>query len=145
MDFSIEALKQKLCDHEYKLTPQRRIVLEIFLQNPEKHLSAEDVYGMVRQNFPEIGLATIYRTLDLFAELDILQKIDFGDGCSRYEFSASDVHHHHHLICVGCGTVMEFEDDLLESLETIIEQKSRFKIVDHQLKFYGYCEKCISD
>ncbi|WP_418792450.1 Fur family transcriptional regulator [Phosphitispora sp. TUW77] len=142
MEFSIENLKQKLCDREYKLTPQRRIIMEMFTNNQEKHLSAEDVYGMIKQNNPEIGLATVYRTLDLFAELDILQKIDFGDGRSRYEFYTDDVHHHHHLICLECGKVMEFADDLLESLESAIEEKIRFKIIDHQLKFYGYCEKC---
>ena len=142
MEFSLETLKQKLCDREYKLTPQRRIIMEAFTRSPEKHLSAEDIYGMVKQNNPEIGLATVYRTLDLFAELDILQKMDFGDGRSRYEFCTSEVHHHHHLICLSCGKVMEFGDDLLESLESTIEKKSRFRIVDHELKFYGYCAKC---
>lgn len=142
MDHSLESVKKKLYDKEYKLTPQRKIVLEAFYDNLNKHLSAEDVYGMVKQNHPEIGLATVYRTLDLFAELDILQKMDFGDGRARYEFYESEVHHHHHLICTKCGAVAEFEDDLLDSLESAIEKKSGFQIVDHQLKFYGYCSKC---
>ncbi len=142
MAHTLDTLKQKLSDRECKLTPQRRIIMEIFSQNQGKHLSAEDVYGMVKKTHPEIGFATIYRTLDLFAELDILQKIDFGDGRGRFEFSESKVHYHHHLICLKCGSVAEFDDDLLETLESIIEKKNRFQIVDHQLKFYGYCEKC---
>lgn len=142
MKHTLETVKKKLYEKEYKLTPQRRIVLEIFMENPEKHLSAEDVYGMVKKTNPEIGLATVYRTLDLFADLDILQKMDFGDGRARYEFYESEVHHHHHLICMRCGSVAEFEDDLLEALETTIQKKNRFEIVDHQLKFYGYCKKC---
>lgn len=142
MEHTIDALRQKLCDKEYKLTPQRRIILRIFSENPDKHLSAEDVYGMVKKSHPEIGLATVYRTLDLFAELDILQKMDFGDGRGRYEFCKPEVHHHHHLVCLKCGEVTEFEDDLLDSLESIIENKSGFKIVDHDLKFFGHCDRC---
>ena len=75
----------------------------------------------------------------------MLKKINFGDGRSRYEFCNEDDHHHHHLICLNCDQVFEFEDDLLESLETIIHKKSDFKIVDHQLKFYGYCSQCQND
>ena len=142
MEHTLEDFRQKLYDREYKLTPQRRVILEAFIKNPEKHLSAEEAWGMVKQTNPEIGFATIYRTLDLFAELGILQKMDFGDGRGRYEFCESEVHHHHHLICLKCGFVAEFEKDLLESLETEIEKKNGFSIVDHQLKFYGYCEKC---
>jgi Fur family transcriptional regulator, ferric uptake regulator len=133
---------EKLSSKDYKLTPQRRIVLKVFLEHMHKHLSAEDVYSIVKVKNPEIGLATIYRTLELFAELDILQKMNFGDGRSRYEFAEDEIHHHHHLICTKCGHVTEFEDDLLESLEAHIQKKSNFKIMDHQVKFYGICEKC---
>ena len=76
-------------------------------------------------------------------KLEVLQKMDFGDGRSRYEINeTSTPHHHHHLICLGCGKVKEFEDDLLETLETTIASKSNFMIVDHQVKFYGYCQEC---
>ena len=62
---------------------------------------------------------------------------------SRYELNEKDTpHHHHHLICLACGKVKEFEDDLLETLETTISRKSNFMIVDHQVKFYGYCQEC---
>lgn len=133
---------ERLRNHSYKLTPQRQTILKAFLKNVDKHLSAEDIYMLVKNQYPEIGLATVYRTLDILAELGILQKNDFGDGRSRYEFSRHDEHHHHHLICLHCGNVSEFDDDLLESLETIINKKSQFKVVDHDLKFYGYCKKC---
>ncbi|MDI6878782.1 MAG: Fur family transcriptional regulator [Desulfitobacteriaceae bacterium] len=127
----------------YKLTPQRQTVLKIFLKHADQHLSAEDVYQLVKPLYPDIGMATVYRTLDIFADLGVLQKNDFGDGRSRYEFSRQDEHHHHHhLICLRCGSVSEFDDDLLESLETMIGKRNKFKVVDHVLKFYGYCEKC---
>ncbi|QGG48260.1 Fur family transcriptional regulator [Heliorestis convoluta] len=133
----------KIHKKEYKLTPQRQIILRALLANDEEHLSAEDVYGIVKQKHPEIGLATVYRTLELLAELDVLLKMDFGDGRLRYEFADLDgTHHHHHLICNNCGKVQEFEDDLLEGLEQTIQKNSNFKILDHQLKFFGLCAEC---
>jgi len=136
-------LREKLRERQYKLTSQRQTILQSFIDNPDRHLSAEDVYNIVRGQSPDIGLATVYRTLELLSELDILQKLDFGDGRNRYEINEmSTPHHHHHLICLSCGRVREFEDDLLETLETAIARKSKFAIVDHQLKFYGYCQEC---
>ena len=143
MTIDLSNLRQKFKEREYKLTPQRQIILQVFLDNRDKHLSAEDVHTIVRQQSNDIGLATVYRTLELLSELDVLQKMDFGDGRSRYEINENNTpHHHHHLICVSCGKVTEFEDDLLETLESAIARKSNFLIVDHQLKFYGYCQEC---
>ncbi len=143
MTIDLANLRQKFREREYKLTPQRQIILQVFIDNRDKHLSAEDVHNIVRQQSNDIGLATVYRTLELLSELDVLQKMDFGDGRSRYEINeTSTPHHHHHLICLSCGKVIEFEDDLLEELENTIAQNSNFTIVDHQVKFYGYCQEC---
>lgn len=139
----LERICQKMSEKDYRLTPQRQVILKIFLDNMDRHLSAEEVYQLVKKEHPEIGLATVYRTLELLAELDVLQKMNFGDGRSRYELSSDeDTHHHHHLICLRCQRVLEFEDDLLEELENRIEARSGFKIVNHQVKFYGYCRDC---
>lgn len=136
-------IRQKFQEKQYKLTPQRKIILEAFVDHQDEHLSAEDVHTIVRKHSSEIGLATVYRTLELFSELEVLQKMDFGDGRSRYEINEKTTpHHHHHLICLTCNKVKEFEDDLLETLETVISRKSNFLIVDHQVKFYGYCQEC---
>lgn len=138
----------KICDvlrhHSYKITPQRQTILRAFLEHGDQHLSAEETFMIVKNEYPDIGLATVYRTLELLAELEILQKNDFGDGRIRYEFSRQDEHHHHHLICLECGQVSEFDDDLLDSLEKEIEKRNDFKIIDHDLKFFGYCKKCQS-
>ena len=143
MPISISDLRQKFHDKQYKLTSQRQVILQAFLEHPNRHLSAEDVHTLVRSLAPDTGLATVYRTLELFSDLDILKKMDFGDGRSRYEINEVDTpHHHHHLICRTCGIVKEFEDDLLETLETVISRKSRFQIVDHEVKFFGYCQEC---
>lgn len=139
----MKELRQKLRENQYKLTPQRQMVLQAFLDHPNRHLSAEDVYSIVRDQSPDIGLATVYRSLELLSEMNLLQKIDFGDGRSRYEVTESGAtHHHHHLICLDCGQVKEYDDDLLEVLEASISRKHNFTIVDHEVKFYGYCHEC---
>ena len=143
MNVDLSNLRQKFKDRDYKLTPQRQVILQVFLDNRDKHLSAEDVHNIVRQQSNDIGLATVYRTLELLSELEILQKMDFGDGRSRYEINETNTpHHHHHLICLSCGRVIEFADDLMDNLENIIAKNSNFTIVDHQVKFYGYCQEC---
>lgn len=140
----MDILKNKLQEKQYKMTTQRKIILDIFVANQGKHLSAEDVHMMLREQKSDIGLATVYRTLELLSQIEILQKLDFGDGRSRFELDLhnSSQHHHHHLICLACGDVFEFADDLLEELEQKIYDKSHFKVIDHQAKFYGYCQEC---
>lgn len=141
MNHSFEKICQLLKEHNYKLTPQRRTIIEMFLENRDQHLSAEDVYDLVKQEAPDIGLATVYRTLEMLAQIGVLLKMDFGEGRLRYEFSEG-VHHHHHLICVQCGDVSEVEEDLLDLMEAKIEEEEGFTIIDHQVKFFGMCKKC---
>jgi Fur family ferric uptake transcriptional regulator len=137
----LEKLCEKLRQHEYKVTLQRQIILRTFLNNQERHLSAEDVYNLIRADHPEIGLATVYRTVELFADLEILRKLNLGDGRSRYEFMDA-AKHHHHLVCLKCGYVIEFEEDMLDGVEKKLAGQSGFEITDHRVKFYGYCRNC---
>lgn len=128
----------------YKLTNQRKDILNAMYDNRHEHLSSEDVYDIVSKENPELGIATVYRTLQLFEKLNIVYKINFDDGLSRYELNlGNENHHHHHLICLECGKVKEVELDLLESLENEIEKEENFKIIDHNVKFYGYCNQCL--
>lgn len=143
--FGLADLRGKLSAGGYKMTPQRKEILQIFVEHSDyHHMSAEDVYKILREKDSEIGLATVYRALDLLSELGILVQIDFGDGCARYELNTADpnVHHHHHLICIKCKKVIEFEEDLLDELETDIADKSGFQIINHEVKFFGYCSDC---
>ena len=79
----------------------------------------------------------------MLEELGFLHRIEFGDGKSRYEAATNDsAHAHHHLICLSCGTVLEFDDDLMETLESFVSRTADFQITDHQVKFYGYCSEC---
>ena len=146
--FGLKDLREKLSERGYKMTPQRKEILKIFVEHPDSHhMSAEDVYSILRENESEIGLATVYRALDLLSELGILVHVDFGDGCARYELNTSDpkVHHHHHLICGKCKKVIEFEEDLLDDLEETIAEESDFQILNHEVKFFGYCKDCRPD
>ncbi|MGF7431537.1 Fur family transcriptional regulator [Thermoanaerobacterium thermosaccharolyticum] len=138
----IDDIKESLKQKGFKLTTQRRAILDVIIENREKHLSSEEIYDLVKEKYPEIGLATVYRTLQLFDELGVIYKLNFDDGRSRYELYHNEDHQHHHLICLKCGSVIEMEGDLLENLEEAIENTKNFQIVDHNVKFFGYCSKC---
>lgn len=146
VNIDIDALKENLKQKGYKLTPQRRSILDIIIEKEGLHLTVEEIYDEVKKVCPEIGLATVYRTVLLFEELNVLCKLDLNDGCSRYELVHEDEQHrHHHLICNNCKSVFEVEDDLLEDLEERIEKTYGFRILDHSVKFFGLCSKCKKD
>ena len=131
---------EKLEEQNIRLTRRRKAILRALAQEPENHLSAEDIYLKIKQDDDKIGLATVYRTLDLFAQANIIHTVDFGDGCRRFELvSDTTPHYHHHLLCLN---ITEFAQDLLEDLEHQIEDKTGFCITNHSLRFYGYCHDC---
>ena len=144
---SEKLLREKLREKGLKVTRQRILVLSVLEQNCGSHMTAEEVYGQVSEDYPEIGLATVYRTLQLLLEMQLVDRINLDDGCVRYEigelFEGEGKHHHHHLICKTCGTVLPFRDDLLDGLERHIEEKTGFHVLDHELKFYGQCRECL--
>src|SRR5699024_4212023 len=139
----IERIKKELHSKGYKLTPQREATLTVLLEREEDHLSAEDIFLLVKEKAPEIGLATVYRTLDLLTELEVVDKINFGDGVSRYDLRKEGIDHfHHHLVCMECGSVEEIIEDLLVDVEKIVEDKWEFQVKDHRLTFHGICKNC---
>lgn len=141
-----EQFKQLLKDRGLKVTIQRVKVLEVLAASPGKHLSAEEIYMRVKVECPEIGLATVYRTIQLLLELELVDRINLDDGYVRYEIGSLEVehtkHHHHHLICLECGKVLSFQDDLLDELEERIAGTTQFQVVNHEVKLYGYCKEC---
>ena len=144
-----EQFKKLLKDKGLKVTNQRLLVLEAIAACPEEHLTAEEIFDLVKVSYPEIGLATVYRTIQLLNELNLIDRINFDDGYVRYEMGRThergNKHHHHHLICMKCGKVISFQDDLLEELEDKITVTTGFQIVDHEVKLYGYCVECGGD
>jgi Fur family ferric uptake transcriptional regulator len=141
-----ERFKTLLKQNGLKVTVQRIAILEALESRPDKHLTAEEIYECVKAKNPEIGLATVYRTIQLLAELNLIDKLNLGDGYVRYEIghqgSKGGSHHHHHLICLNCGNVLTFQGDLLETLELKIQEAMDFEVVDHEVKMFGYCKDC---
>ncbi|NLY67441.1 MAG: transcriptional repressor [Tissierellia bacterium] len=140
---NVKDVKEILKEEGYKLTTQRKAILDAILENHEKHLNPEEIYNIVKLKCPDIGIATVYRTLQLFEKLNIVCRVNFDDGYNRYELIYdTEQHQHHHLICLNCGKVIEVKMDLLETLENEIEREYGFSIVDHNVKFFGYCSDC---
>jgi Fur family ferric uptake transcriptional regulator len=138
-------LKELLKEKGLKLTTQRRNILEVLEKHRSEHLTAEEIYELVKKECPEIGLATVYRTVQLLQELKLIERLNLDDGFIRYEIGKNqNEHHHHHLICTSCNNVFEVEDDLLDPLEEQIHHKFNFKVTDHKVKFYGVCKDCQS-
>lgn len=141
-----EQFKKLLKDKGLKVTNQRIAVLETIASRPDEHLTAEEIFDLVKVSHPEIGLATIYRTIQLLNELHLIDRINFDDGFVRYEMGSDpgeqNKHRHHHLICTKCGKVISFQDDLLEELEEKINQTTGFSVVNHEVILYGYCATC---
>ena len=148
MSISQEKFKEMLKEKGLKVTNQRLLVLQVLAEHGDEHMTAEDIFELVKEGYPEIGLATIYRTVQLLLDMQLVDRIMLDDGCVRYEIGdfldeqEGHRHHHHHLICTECGSVSAFRDDLLEDLEAYIEKETGFQVTDHELKFYGVCKKC---
>lgn len=139
----LSSIRKTLHDAGYKLTPQREATVLVLLEKESEHLSAEEIYMLVKKKSPDIGLATVYRTLEILTELEITDKVNFNDGLARYDLRKEGAQHfHHHLLCIKCGSVQEIEEDLLFDVERVVENKYHFLVTDHRLTFHGICEKC---
>jgi Fur family ferric uptake transcriptional regulator len=128
----------------YKLTNQRQHVFEVIKENEGKHLNSQEIYELVKNKYPEVGVATVYRTLALLEDINLIYGVDFEDGFRRFELAENDEEHrHHHLICLECHSISEVKEDLLGSIEEEILKSNKFKVINHRVKFYGYCQKCL--
>ncbi len=132
----IETLLQEA---EIAPTAQRRVIAQAIRDNTG-HPDAETIYHLARQIDPHLGIATVYRTLKLFAEKGLVDRHDFGDGRARYEVAPEE--HHDHLICVRCGKVVEFARDRIEELQEEVAREEGFELLDHRMELYGLCGEC---
>lgn len=140
MEKEEEILKEHIAKNKMRITRQREIILKAFL-NIESHVSAEELYKEAHKKDPTIGLATIYRTINLFCKCGLAQQRDFGDGETRYEHLFNHKHHDH-LICKSCGKITEFENPDIERLQTKVARSHKFEAYSHRLELYGLCEAC---
>ncbi len=125
--------------HGYKLTSQRRAVIGAII-NSRDHLTPARIYEKVNREHNDIGLVTVYRTLELLSRLGLVCELHAGGDCPTY--TAANPEHHHHLICSDCGRVVDFTGHNLEPLEKRLTLESGFKIQDHVLEFMGVCADC---
>ncbi len=134
----IGVLQEHLSKHQLKLTRQREQILTVFLRM--EHITAEQMYRLLAKKDPHIGLATIYRTLNLFCEAGLAQARHFGTQ-TQYD-NVAHKGHHDHLICTSCGKIVEFENCDIERLQEEVAAKNGFTIQTHKLELYGLCSSC---
>lgn len=134
----IGVLKDHLAKHQLKLTRQREQILDVFLKM--EHVTAEQICRMLAKRDPHIGLATIYRTLNLFCDAGLAQARHFG-AQTQYD-NVSHKGHHDHLICTACGKIVEFENSDIERLQEEVATRNGFTIQTHKLEIYGLCVSC---
>lgn len=140
MQKEVEVFKSSLKKNNLKITQQRLEILQSFL-NTEKHISCDELYQVVRRQNPEIGYATVYRTLKLIQGAGLAREVDFGDKISRLEHEYGHKHHDH-LICLECGKFFEVFDPAIEQLQERLALKYKFNAVKHKMDIFGYCRKC---
>ena len=124
-----------------KHTVQREVILET-LYNSNEHLTPEALHKLIQDEHPDLntGIATIYRTLALLEESDVVRSLSFGAQGKKYELGTKK--HHDHLICTNCGDIIEFVDEAIEKRQHSITEQLGFKMQDHSMKIYGICKNC---
>lgn len=140
MEFVLERLNDHLKEHGLKTSTQRNLVLEIMLRE-KKHLTVEELYAIVKAEHPDIGIATVYRTVRLLCEANIARELPITQQVSRYEI-VSEGNHHDHLICTSCGRFVEISSEQIEREQLLIAKKYDFTLTDHSLILYGICKQC---
>ena len=131
---------EQLRQANLKVTTARLKILHILEQEDDGHLTAEDLHRLLHQQGEDIGLATVYRALTRFVEAGLVDKHTFDDDSSVYELASEE--HHDHMVCISCGAVIEFFDDVIEQRQLAIAKKNHFELTDHRLVIYGKCQHC---
>ena len=135
----LDELIRKLRDQGHRLTPQRRAVLGILTANGN-HLSAEQIYDLVRQDFPMTSLATVYKTIALLKEMGEVLELNFCDDRNHYD--CGQPYPHPHLICLNCKSVVDLEIDDLDRAPRQVAQGTGYHIINYRLDFFGICPGC---
>ena len=132
----IEYLK----DHSLKWSKQREHLFDLFV-SADGHVTADELYQLALKDFPDIGYATVYRTLRLLAESGLATAARFGHKSARYETARQD-RHHDHMVCTRCGSITEFSSAHIEKLQEAAARQQGFTMTHHKMVLYGTCRKC---
>jgi len=127
-------LEQMCAERGMKMTEQRRVIARV-LAEASDHPDVEELYQRSSKIDPKISIATVYRTVRLFEETGLLERLDFGDGRARYEEASGE--HHDHLINVKTGEIIEFQNEAIEALQEKVAEEFGFKLVGHRLELFG--------
>jgi Fur family peroxide stress response transcriptional regulator len=136
-----EIIIQKLRHNGYKITPQRLAIVKI-LAKSEGHPSVEDIYNLIKQDFPTMSLATVYRNIILIKSLGEILELGFPDGSNRYD--GNKPYPHPHVICIKCKKIVDPNLDSLEDMKKEVSAETKFKILNHRLDFFGICSSCMA-
>jgi len=139
MNLTLDTLNTQLSEQGYKLTRQRKAVVEVVTQ-AHTRLSAADVFAQAQRVCPDLGLTTVYRTLEILEQMGVIRRVHLEDGCEG--FAPATAEHGHHLICSRCQETIEFEDCNLASLLKRVSEQTGFTIEQHWLELVGVCPKC---
>jgi Fur family ferric uptake transcriptional regulator len=137
----LDAALTALSDAGYRNSGGRRTVLDA-LARQSCAISAREIEDGLRERGRDVGRATIYRSLEQLAELNLVNRVDVGDGTMRYEPRLPGGGHHHHLVCDTCGAVAPFEDDALERAVQRISTTVDFRVDEHEIVLHGACRRC---
>jgi Fe2+ or Zn2+ uptake regulation protein len=131
-------ISQVLRERGNRITPQRRAILRI-IQEHAGHLSADEIHDLARREIPRLSLSTVYRTLDLLKELDLVTELHLAGNHYRYEAQSGP---HEHLVCLSCGKVIEFQCDHCAAMHEELSGEHGFEITGSRVELFGYCEDC---
>lgn len=129
----------ELKDQGFRLTPQRMMIVSA-IENSDHHISADEIYAQITDNYPVVNISTVYRTLELLKRLNLVTETDLGEGRVRYHPSAKG--HHHHLVCQKCGVMTDLDGSLLASLENALLKEYSFRADLRHLAILGRCQEC---
>jgi len=136
-----ERLSRYMSEQGKKNTRQRDLIVEVFLK-AEGHLSLQELQALVRKQVGTVGYATVYRTMKLLMDAGVAVERNFGSDAACFELAEFGTHHDH-LICDGCGKIIEFEDPVIEERQEWIARNFRFQVSRHRHEIYGLCEGCV--
>ena len=129
-------------ENNQKFTKQRELIFNVLKNSSEKHLTPEQLFSIVHEDHKQVGIATVYRTLNIFEELGIVNKQEFTDQAYTYEIMNSDNDHHDHIICTSCGKILEDEFLSVDDVKSSLKKDYNFDLSYYSLRIYRICSDC---
>ncbi len=135
----MNASRRKLDNAGKRFTHQRALIMDIIRQG-QGHLDADEIFRRAREKKPRLSLSTVYRTLQMLKELGMVDELHFGEG--RHHYEVKPAREHHHLVCLGCGRVIEFSFPLSRYMKEAVPEMKGFDISETEVNVVGYCDRC---